>query len=197
MARHRIVAPVAPPKQLRKPAEEVRRQERADHVERSATMLLVANVPIKEALVRLRKSPEHGGVDATKPEAVEALRRAEQVLKQAMAEGSLTDRAASYRRLLNVARKLYLALENTDSKKVHSIRGLALAINQIETRLAKMAGWDEPERMHVVVQAPRESARQAFEQFSDAEYEQLAAEYEEQARLVLATRRGLLPAPTQ
>jgi len=174
-------------------------QARAALIERFVMQGVTAGIAfgslVTQTLAELRKAAaQNGGMAPRRSEIEEAVRRAEEQLRSEMATGSQRDRAASYHRLLNVAQKLYLL--HAGASDVRTIAMLATRIMAVEARLATMAGWDEPERVHVEVTGPSDRLRQAMEGFDDAEYERFAAEELERERVIEAARTVLaLPAP--
>jgi hypothetical protein len=135
-----------------------------------------------------------GGVNATRAEAEEALRRAEEEIRMEMVVGAHRDMAMSYRRVLNAASKAYLAQQSATDPGI--IARLTSVVGSIEERLSKMRGWDEPERLHLVVTNESDRVRKAFESFDEEQIALLAAEEEEhiqtldRAREVLALLPG-------
>lgn len=165
---------------------------RAALVEALATKGLIANESFN-VLVRQLMGPKSKdniyGCNAKKLEAEEAIRRADDAIRQEMAVNAQRDRATSYRRLLNTARKVYTTLEAaTDAKEIASLSQRMVAI---EGRLAGMAGWDEPERLQIIVTNPSDRVRKAFEGFDDEALVALAVEEEERTRVVRAARLAL------
>ena len=169
------------------PAEHV--AARAALIEQMVTHGVTAGVSFRHLVREVIKA--NPGFAREEVEA--AIRHAEEQLRAEMTSGSARDRSASYRRLLNVARGLYLTFEASEAKA----KGvLSLRIVAVEERLAKMAGWDEPERLHIQVTGPSDRLRKALEGFDDEAFVRLAAEEEEQSRTVERAREALgLPPP--
>jgi hypothetical protein len=161
-------------------------------VEALATKGLIANEPFRVLVRQLCAPPGKGnpyGSNARKVEAEEAIRRAEDGIRTEMVTNAQRDRATSYRRLLNTARKVYTTLElSTDAKEIASLSQRVVAV---EARLAQLAGWNEPERLQVIVTNPSDRVRKAFEGFDDEALIALAVEEEERVRTVRAARLAL------
>jgi len=196
MPRHPL--PPRDPGETDAPDEHV--QARVAYLERLVTQGVTAGMSyralVSQALEELAKrAREEGARRPRRAEVEDAVRRAEEQLRTEMLAGAQRDRAASYRRLLNVARKLYLQCEQATEPRVTSMLAARLVV--IEASLARLAGWNEPERMHVVVTGPSDRLRAALEGYDDEEYARLAAEELERERVVDAARRLVgLPART-
>jgi hypothetical protein len=170
-------------------------------VERIATQGLIAGFTFKQLVAQLMAAPTtdergrpSGGANCTRKEAEERIRKAEADLRDEMAQSAQLDRVTSLRRLKNATRKIMLMLEGTADPSLAS--RLAHTLKELEERLARMQGWDEPERMHVVVTTPNEQLRKVLEEFDEERFNKLAAEALEHERVVEAARGvvHLLPA---
>jgi hypothetical protein len=158
-------------------------QARARMVERIAIQGLTVGLSFKQLVQQLMAAPKLdangtnvGGAGANREEAEDALRRAEEEIRLDMSANNLRDMAMSYRRLKNAARKVALMLEA--QQEPGAVSRLAHTLKELEERMAVMRGWDEPERMHVIVSNPSEQARKVFEGLDDDALLQLAVEEE-------------------
>jgi hypothetical protein len=181
---------------------------RAAYVEATALRGIVAGYSFRTLVEQLQRSPPEG-VGATRQEAESAIRRAEDELRQEFASTSHRDMAASCRRLLGASRRIHHALEavqlvvmdpkgkaRMNPTAPRDIARLSLALSRNEERLSKLRGWDEPERVHVVVTNANDRVRRAIEAVDDDAMDRLAAEEVEHQMVVEKAQHiiGLLPA---
>ena len=175
---------------------------RAALLERFALNGLTANVSFKLLVRQMCLPPRYvedprapegrrneGGFAATRTEAEEVIRRAEEAIKQEMTTGSQRDLAMSYRRMTKTAGKLDQMIHATPDPKVVAV--LAQRQVAVEARLAELRGWNEPERLHVILTNPSERVRKAFEGFDDDDLVALALEEDERTRTLEAARTAL------
>jgi hypothetical protein len=103
------------------------------------------------------------------------------------------DMALSFRRVKKAAEKAWRAQHAASDPRI--VARLTTVVGQIEERLAKMRGWDEPERMHVVVTTPNDQLRKVLEEFDDDLFARIAAEELERERTFTAAKQvvHLLP----
>ncbi len=181
---------------------------RAAVVERFALQGLIAGHSFR-TLVAQAMRPPPDGLNAKRAEVEDAIRLAEQSIREEMASHSQRDMATSYQRLVAAARKAHAELQNLRSEgfvlvnakgKVlgRDARGYASAVArltqsvvQVEERLAKFRGWDEPERMHVLVTTGKDRATNAFASMSEEDLVKLAAEDMDRERQFEAMRSAL------
>jgi hypothetical protein len=193
------------------------RAARAAFLERLVMQGITAGVPGVALITQARDElAQKWGGKPKRGEVEEAVRRIEEQIRQDMSAHAQRDRARSYRGLLNVRRKLLLQFEaarnattstttrnttkngKTESSTVtttktdsYELTALARVLLATEERLAKMAGWDEPERVHVEVVGPSDRLRAAMESFSDEEFVKLSAEQLEHERIMAVARKQL------
>lgn len=139
------------------------------------------------------KGNEVGGASCTRREAEEALRKTEAEIRESMTADAQRDMALSFRRVKKAAEKAWRAQQAASDPRI--VARLTTVVGQIEERLAKMRGWDEPERMHVVVTTPNDQLRKVLEEFDDDLFARIAAEELERERTFTAAKQvvHLLP----
>ena len=103
----------------------------------------------------------------------EALRRAEDKIREDLQNHDRVDRARCYRRLTTAAQKAWDAQQQATSPR--DIARLTTAHAGTEAKLAQLMGWNEPERVRITVVNDAERLRKAFEGLDEERIAQLAA----------------------